>query len=71
MSVLACHQLYAEDKAALDQEVRLSVLAASHQQEGGVGRILDLANVCAARAIQARHRITPTATDPIDAGCPQ
>ena len=67
----ACHTLYPEDKAALEQEVRLSVLAASHQQDGGIGQMLDLANACAARGIQARHKLTPTPTTPFDAGCPQ
>ena len=70
-SFVACHTLYPEDKAALEQEVRLSVLAASHQQDGGIGQMLDLANACAARGIQARHKLTPTPTSPVDAGCPQ
>jgi hypothetical protein len=66
-----CHQLYVEDQAALEQEVRLSSLAATHQQEGGIGQLLDLSNACAARGIQARHKIAPTSTTPWEAGCPQ
>ena len=71
LGLCGCHGLYPEDVAALNQEVRLSVLAASHQQDGGIGRMLDLSNACAARAIQQRHKLPPTSTDPIDAGCPQ
>jgi hypothetical protein len=67
----ACHSLYAEDQAALSQEVRLSVLAATHQADGGIGQMLDLSNACAARAIQVRHKLAPTSTTPFDAGCPQ
>lgn len=67
----ACHMLYPEDQAALTQEVRLSTLAASHQTPGGIGQLLDMSNACAARAIQVRHKLAPTPTDPLDAGCPQ
>jgi hypothetical protein len=70
-AVAACHNLYPEDQAALEQEVRLSSLAATHQDDGGIGRMLDLSNACAARGIQARHKLTPTSTAPWDAGCPQ
>jgi hypothetical protein len=66
-----CHSLYAEDEAALTQEVRLSTLAATHQADGGIGQMLDLSNACAARAIQVRHKLAPTPTNPFDAGCPQ
>ena len=66
-----CHNLYAEDEAALTQEVRLSSLAATHQAEGGIGQLLDLSNACAARGIQARHKLAPTPTTPFEAGCPQ
>jgi hypothetical protein len=66
-----CHGLYDADVAALNQEVRLSALAATHQEDGGIGRMLDLSNMCAARAVQARHKLTPTSTAPWDAGCPQ
>jgi hypothetical protein len=69
--VSGCHALYPEDQAALEQEVRLSVLAAGHQQDGSIGQMLDLSNACAARGIQARHKLTPTPTTPVDAGCPQ
>jgi hypothetical protein len=73
VAVVACHGLYPEDQAALNQEVRLSVLAATHQTPGGIGQMLDLANACAARAIQVRHKLPPTPTVPFDtdAGCPQ
>ena len=71
LGCVACHGLYPEDVAALNQEVRLSVLAASHQTDGGIGKMLDLSNACAARAIQVRHKLVPTSTDPVDAGCPQ
>jgi hypothetical protein len=67
-----CYRLYPEDTAALEQEVRLSSLAATHQQDGGIGQLLDLSNACAARAIQVRHKLPPTPTSPFtDAGCPQ
>lgn len=69
--ILGCHVLYPEDRAALEQEVRLSSLAATHQEDGGIGRMLDLSNACAARAMQVRHKLTPTSTSPWDAGCPQ
>jgi hypothetical protein len=69
--VLACHGLYDADVAALDQEVRLSALAATHQVDGGIGRMLDISNACAARGIQARHKLPLTSTSPWDAGCAQ
>jgi hypothetical protein len=71
LGICGCHNLYAEDEAALQQEVRLSVLAAGHQADGGIGRMLDLSNACAARAIQIRHKLAPTSTEPMEAGCPQ
>ena len=72
LMLAACHGLYPEDQTALSQEVRLSVLAATHQADGGIGQLLDLSNACAARAIQVRHKLAPTSTAPfVDAGCPQ
>ena len=70
-ALVGCHGLYPEDQAALEQEVRLSSLAATHQAEGGIGQLLDLSNACAARGIQVRHKLAPTTTTPFEAGCPQ
>jgi len=68
--VSSCHHLYDADIDALDQEVRLSVLAAGHQTDGGVGQLLDYSNACAARAIQVRHGLKATDAGP-NAKCPQ